>query len=84
MEEGAKDLLMVQLMPPPSLASLKSRMVLVPADPGCHGKKDVKQVFCVSHVASSICAFYLYVKSMLTFNPMSSKLRSSSLIALWF
>ena len=52
LERGADRLHMVQLMPlhpkiPLSLASFKSRLVftfLVPAYPGCPGKKAVKRV----------------------------------------
>jgi len=49
LERGANDLRMVQLMalpPPSSFALVKSRMVtlLVPAYPGCPGKKAVKRM----------------------------------------
>jgi len=42
MEQGANDLHMVQLMPLPFLASLKSK---VSAYPGCPGKEAIKWMF---------------------------------------
>jgi len=67
LECGANDLHMVQLMSLPPIISCFSKIqnglpFLVPAYPGCHGKKAVKRMFvfvCVLVFMHLLCCFIL-------------------------